>query len=252
MLLKKYFYRTVSLVLLAFLFCGILFACGNGETETMEKEDVLKNIPGIQGQLPKIGDEIAVITTAQGVIKVMFFPDLIPNGVENFITHAKNGYYDGQNFHRVMQDFMIQGGDPLGTGMGGESIWGKGFMVEFAPELRHYRGALSYARSNALDSQGSQFYIVHGDVVNDDEIAKLRAYGYSVSDEIAEAYKKVGKGVPFLDDNYTVFGQVFEGIDVVDKLAAVQVKMSMSGEMSAPVNIKDVLVKKIEIVKYEG
>ena len=89
---------------------------------------------------PVKNDTVAVIKTNLGDIKVKFFPEHAPKAVENFITHAKNGYYNGIIFHRVIKDFMIQGGDPTGTGMGGESIWGRSFEDEFTPELHNLCG----------------------------------------------------------------------------------------------------------------
>ena len=80
-----------------------------------------------QTNLPADGEITATINTTLGTIKVKLFPEEAPKAVENFVTHAKNGYYDGIIFHRVIKDFMIQGGDPNGTGMGGESIWGRPF-----------------------------------------------------------------------------------------------------------------------------
>ena len=76
-----------------------------------------------QKEMPAVGEKIAVIKTDKGDIKVRLFPEEAPKAVENFVTHAENGYYDGLIFHRVIKDFMIQGGDPKGTGTGGESIW---------------------------------------------------------------------------------------------------------------------------------
>lgn len=78
-----------------------------------------------QKEMPAVGEKIAVIKTDKGDIKVRLFPEEAPKAVENFVTHAENGYYDGLIFHRVIKDFMIQGGDPKGTGTGGESIWGQ-------------------------------------------------------------------------------------------------------------------------------
>ena len=98
----------------------------------------------IQTTLPADGEITATINTTLGAIRVKLFPEEAPKAVENFITHAKNGYYDGIIFHRVIKDFMIQGGDPNGTGMGGESIWGRPFEDEFTPKLHNLRGALSY------------------------------------------------------------------------------------------------------------
>ena len=102
---------------------------------------------------------IAEIETNAGVIKIRLFPDDAPKAVENFVTHAKEGYYDGLTFHRVINDFMIQGGDPTGTGMGGESIWGAPFEDEFSDYAYNFRGALSMANAGA-NTNGSQFFIV--------------------------------------------------------------------------------------------
>ena len=93
------------------------------------------------------GDTFAVMKTNMGEIKIKLFPNEAPKTVENFTTHAKNGYYNGLIFHRVIKDFMIQGGDPQGTGIGGESIWGRKFEDEFNPNLHNLRGALSMANA---------------------------------------------------------------------------------------------------------
>ena len=91
-----------------------------------------------QKEMPAVGEKIAVIKTDKGDIKVRLFPEEAPKAVENFVTHAENGYYDGLIFHRVIKDFMIQGGGPKGTGTGGESIWGKPFADEFSSELHNF------------------------------------------------------------------------------------------------------------------
>ena len=98
-----------------------------------------------QLNMPKTGEEIAVIRTNFGDIKIRLFPEVAPKAVENFKTHAQNGYYDGITFHRVIKDFMIQGGDPEATGRGGESIWGEPFEDEFDIYYHNFRGALSMA-----------------------------------------------------------------------------------------------------------
>ena len=113
----------------------------------------------IQLKKPEKGDTVAVMHTSMGDIKIKLFPDRTPKTCENFTTHAKNGYYNGLKFHRVIKDFMIQGGDPLGTGIGGESIWGGKFEDEFDPELHNLRGALSMANAGP-NTNGSQFFIV--------------------------------------------------------------------------------------------
>ena len=161
----------------------------------------------------------AVIQTTLGDIRVMLFPEAAPKAVENFTTHAKNGYYDGIIFHRVIKDFMIQGGDPMGMGYGGESIWGKPFADEFSLEALNFKGALSMANSGP-NTNGSQFFIVHAGSVDPGMIAQMADAGYPA--EAIEKYKEVG-GTPWLDFRHTVFGQVIEGIDVVDKIASVRV-----------------------------
>ena len=109
--------------------------------------------------LPQKGETIAIIHTTMGDIKVKFFEQQAPKAVENFIKLSEKDYYDGLIFHRVMKDFMIQGGDPTGTGKGGESIYGKPFEDEFSDKLHNFRGALSMANSGANTNQ-SQFFIV--------------------------------------------------------------------------------------------
>ena len=101
----------------------------------------------------------AVIKTNRGDMEFVLFPEVAPKAVENFVTHSENGYYNGLIFHRVIQDFMIQGGDPTGTGMGGESVFGKNFEDEFSLDARNYYGALSMANAGP-NTNGSQFFIV--------------------------------------------------------------------------------------------
>jgi len=112
-----------------------------------------------QFEKPAKDSEVIVMKTNMGTIKMRLFPEKAPKTVENFVTHAKEGYYDGLTFHRVINGFMIQGGDPEGTGMGGESIWGRPFEDEFDVELRNFRGALSMANAGP-STNGSQFFIV--------------------------------------------------------------------------------------------
>ncbi len=170
----------------------------------------------------KSGEKIAVMKTNMGEIKIRFFPEHAPKAVENFLTHAQNGYYNGMIFHRVINDFMIQGGDPTGTGMGGESIWGESFEDEFTPELHNFRGALSMANAGP-STNGSQFFIVQAKEVSDDMLDQLRcADERYFPTECIEKYEEVG-GTPWLDYHHTVFGQVIEGMDTVDKIAQVKV-----------------------------
>ena len=150
-----------------------------------------------QKEMPAVGEKIAVIKTDKGDIKVRLFPEEAPKAVENFVTHAENGYYDGLIFHRVIAGFMIQGGDPEGTGMGGPgySIKGEFASNGFKNDLKHTRGVLSMARSMRPDSAGSQFFIMH-------------------------------QNAPHLDGDYAAFGKLIEGEDILDKIAGVDTDYS--------------------------
>ncbi|MGX7024358.1 peptidylprolyl isomerase [Vagococcus hydrophili] len=237
---------------------ALLGACGNGSTketkpksgdtaqsstEKKEKVDINKL------ELPQLNKEVAEnealveMVTSEGNIKIKLFPEQAPKAVENFMTHAKDGYYNGVKFHRIMDEFMIQSGDPKGDGTGGESIWKEEFAPEISNQLYHLDGALAMARTNAPvteKTQGSQFYIVHN---TEDKSDGLLSEDYP--DKIIEAYKK--GGTPMLDFNYSVFGQVIEGMDTVDKIAKTEVKAGPSGEASTPT--KDVKIEKINILK---
>ncbi|EPH93693.1 MULTISPECIES: peptidylprolyl isomerase [unclassified Enterococcus] len=177
----------------------------------------------------------ALIKTNRGDINIQLFPELAPKTVQNFVELAKKGYYDGIIFHRVIPDFMIQGGDPTGTGMGGESIYGESFEDEFSRELFNLRGALSMANSGP-NSNGSQFFIVNNENVPANMLGQLEGAGFPA--EIIEAYK--GGGTPWLDFRHTVFGHVIDGMDVVDEIANVQ-----RGPQDRPVH--DVVIETIEI-----
>ena len=134
------------------------------------------------------------IETSMGTIQLQLFPEQAPKTVENFVTHAKAGYYDGMTFHRVIPNFMIQGGDPTGTGMGGESIWGQPFEDEFSPELYNLRGALSMANAGP-NTNGSQFFIVQDKDMTDQIQSQMTDAGFP--EEIVKAYEK--GGTPWLD-----------------------------------------------------
>ncbi len=212
---------------------------------------------------PKSGEDIAVMETSLGTIKLRFFPEYAPKSVENFVTHAKDGYYDNVTFHRVIKDFVIQSGDPTGTGSGGESIWKGVFEAEITPSLHHIRGALAMAHTpDSVDTNGSQFYIVQNDKVAEEAKAELERIleqqdepiGKDENDneilmsmlfptEIAQKYLEVG-GSPELDYGYTVFGQVIEGMDIVDKIAAVDV-----GDNNKP--NEDIVIKSIKFEQYK-
>lgn len=193
-----------------------------------------------QTQAPASGEEVAVIKTSKGDIFVRLFPEHAPKAVENFKTHAKNGYYNGLIFHRVINDFMIQGGDPTGSGMGGESIWGKSFEDEFTPELHNLRGALSMANAGP-NTNGSQFFIVQAKQVSDDMLDQLETAPEELfPTECVREYEALG-GTPWLDYKHTVFGQVYDGMDVVDDIAGVKVDFFKNKP------VEDVVIETIEI-----
>ena len=174
----------------------------------------------LQLTAPEKGDVVAIMHTTMGDIKIKLFKDKTPKTFENFTTHAKNGYYDGLIFHRVIKDFMIQGGDPMGTGIGGESIWGTKFEDEFTPELHNLRGALSMANAGP-NTNGSQFFIVQANTVPSNMLDQMEDLPEAFPPECAKAYADMG-GTPWLDYRHTVFGQVYEGMDVVDAIANVK------------------------------
>ncbi|WP_368645029.1 peptidylprolyl isomerase [Alkalibacterium putridalgicola] len=156
----------------------------------------------------------AVIKTNKGDMTVRLFPEHAPKTVENFVGLAKKGYYDGVIFHRVIPNFMIQGGDPTGSGMGGESFFGGNFEDEFSPELFNLNGALSMANAGP-NTNSSQFFVVTMSELPEQMVSQLEAAGFP--DEIIEAYKEKG-GTPWLDQKHTVFGQLVEGYDVADTI----------------------------------
>lgn len=195
-----------------------------------------------QTSAPVKGDTIATMKTNMGDIKIRLFPEYAPKAVENFITHAKNGYYDGLIFHRVIRDFMIQGGDPTGTGRGGESIWGHTFEDEFAPELHNIKGALSMANAGP-GTNGSQFFIVQASSCDKRMLAQMKELSGSYPEDCQKNYAEMG-GTPWLDYKHTVFGQTIEGMDVVDDIAQVR-----TGMADKPVH--DVVIETIEITVCE-
>jgi len=248
-----------------------------------------KEIDGFKGNTvevtPKAGDLIATFEIAGfGTVKAVLFPEAAPLGVENFQKLADSGYFKGLTIHRVVKDFMLQGGSLNGDGTGGDALVNGGeFGIETAQDARHFYGALCYA--NAQGSNSTQFYIVNNKVpqnLEDFDLVRYREiveegksyikqsqtegnipaeeyyrfqtqyYQNTVdwvegaSDEISALYKEKG-GTPFLDGNYTVFGQVYEGFDVIDSISDVEVKDNGGGEISKPVQtitITDVTVTK--------
>lgn len=201
-----------------------------------------------QMAMPEEGETVATIHVKDfGDIKVKFFKEVAPKAVENFLTHAENGYYNGVIFHRVMEEFMIQGGDPTGTGSGGESIWGKGFGEELSYEIVPYRGSLCMASTGyGTNGIGSQFFITQANY-SEEMDSMLKQGGFP--EGLLKQYKEYG-GYLSLYMQYTVFGQVYEGMDVVDKIASVEKSMSQTGELSVPV--KDVVIESVEVTTYKA
>ena len=233
---------------------------------------------GYQLESPDEGDEIAIIHTNKGDITIRFFPDAAPKAVENFITLSKDGYYDGIIFHRIIDGFMIQGGDPTGTGTGGESVSGKDFGDEFSNKLLNIRGSVAMANKGP-DTNSSQFFINQCKDANFelceanwnqiyDMMCQVKDSGgldsflqyynsyytnfYNtdmITDDIKALYKKEG-GNPQLDGafnmigrGHTVFAQVIDGMDVVDAIAAVETDSN-----NKPLD--DVIIETVEVTTY--
>lgn len=192
--------------------------------DNMEKKE--ENISAISSSSmfdqkgePQKGDYVATVTTSMGDITIRLFTDKVPRTVENFVKHATDGYYNGVIFHRVIPGFMIQGGDPLGTGTGGESIYGGKFDDEFDSDLSNIRGSIAMANSGP-NTNGSQFFINQAD----------------------NTFLDFDKAP--LTSKHAVFGQVISGIEVVDAIASVE-----TGAQDRPK--EDVKIEKIAVEKVE-
>lgn len=254
----------------------------NGVTTAYKDKDL-----GFQLELPEVGEQIVIMHTSKGDISIRLFPEAAPKAVENFVTHAQEGYYDGLIFHRVIEDFMIQGGDPNGDGTGGQSIWGESFEDEFDTKLCNIRGSLAMANSG-VNTNGSQFFINQAPA--DDfaaEITKIknvyeqykdnlpnvkswREYyanqltnslsssestvifdADALTDALVDLYSENGGNITLdgawrSSGGHTVFGQVFDGMDVVDTIAAVQTNSSTNKPLS------DVVINSMEVTTYKG
>lgn len=265
--------KRIAALLCAALLAVCLCGCGGtdkgGNTQTGGNADNF----GFQLKNPEAGEQIAVMHTSMGDIYIRLFPDEAPKAVENFITHAQNGYYDGLIFHRVIDNFMIQGGDPDGDGTGGESCWGEDFEDEFDASLGNLRGSLAMANSG-VNTNGSQFFINQAGPEGGMSVESARAYyeaniaqmnGMSfaefyalnvgleadkLTDDVLDVYAEVGGNI-HLDGplrssgGHTVFGQVYAGMDVVDAIAAVETDASNNKPLT------DVIIESIEITTYQ-
>lgn len=256
----------LSVILMAAVFTG----CSNSEVNDNNNNEAKGASGNINGVTPQKGQTIATISIeGYGDVKAVLFGDIAPKAVENFTTHAKAGYYDGLTFHRVIADFMIQGGDPSGNGTGGESIWGKAFEDEFSENARNFTGALSMANSGP-NTNGSQFFIVNtpGFSVPQDFVDAFKSqnvettteykleyinyiraqYDYEAIEYTEAELKKYETegGTPWLDNVHTVFGHVYEGLDVITKIMAEANPNPITGETESPVVIKSITISEYE------
>ena len=266
---------------------------GGSASSDSAAAEMVKNAPATGGNIGDVtiqsGDIVAEFEIdGFGIIKAKLFPDIAPVGVQNFIQLAQSGYYTGKNIHRVISDFMLQGGSENGDGTGGSAAYsGEGsssdsFGVEANENARHFYGALCYA--NALGQNSTQFYIVNSkqaqdigsidtsrisDVAQQAKEAKEAStpgtaeYSYyeamenqytNLADWIANASDDVKAkyqdgGVYYLDGGYTVFGQVVEGFDVIDSISGAEVQENANGENSKPV--KDILISSVSVYTAE-
>jgi cyclophilin family peptidyl-prolyl cis-trans isomerase len=194
-------------ILVVLLIALGFWTCNAQDTDKMKSKDV---------QTKKESKEmtVAVIKTNMGNIEVELFPDKTPKTVENFVGLAEKGYYKGVIFHRVIDKFMIQGGDPTGTGRGGESLWGKPFEDEIVPSLTFDKPGMLAMANAGPNTNGSQFFITVAPTT-------------------------------WLNGHHTIFGQVINGMDVVYAISKVQT--SKPGDKP----LKDVVIESITIEKRE-
>lgn len=196
-----------------------------------------------QVQLPKEGEEIAVITTNMGEIKMRLFPEVAPKAVENFKALVKEGFYDGIKFSRVEENFLIQVGINQEYPEG-KSIYGEFFEDEVDVNYRHITGSVGLGKKAGINT--SYFYIIVQDGLDEEYIETMRELdeeGYPK--DVVDAYEALG-GVPRLDLQFTIFGQVFYGMDTVKEINKVTVNPTTAEPM------EDVIIEKIEIVPFEG
>ena len=214
----------IKLILLMLSAACFLNSCGSGSSKKQSGAAGSQSEP----------ETIVELQTSAGTIKVKLYGDT-PHHKANFMKLVNDGFYDGVLFHRVIKDYMIQTGDPLSidapanTSLG---MGGPGYTVpaEILPNHYHKKGALSAARQDVSinphkESSGSQFYIVQGNLWDDFGLDQLESEkGIKYTNEQRRTYKTVG-GTPFLDGEYTIFGEVIEGLSIVDSIANVETDM---------------------------
>jgi len=190
------------------------------------------------------GAEVALIETSMGDITVALYPEFAPKAVENFLALTHSGYYTGLKFHRVVNNYLIQSGDPTGTGTGGESSFKDesgnkvGFAQEHSLNLWNFKGAVGMAPSGD-GTNGSQFYIVQNSVLEDETLTKMEEAAFPK--KVIDKYKEIG-GAPWLDGKNTVFGYVIDGMDILEEIASVEVDENR-------VPVEDVIITQITIIE---
>lgn len=230
----------------------MLSACGEGQNKKNDnkQKDEVKTENKTNEKMDKqepLTNVTVLMQTSEGDIKIKLY-DETPLHRDNFVKLVKENFYDGVIFHRVIRNFMIQGGDPESKNPQPDGRYGSGgpgytVPAEFNPKFIHKKGALAAARQGdqvnpEKASSGSQFYIVQGQKY---PAAQLKEYNPSYTDEQLQAYETIG-GTPQLDGEYTVYGEVVEGLDIVDKIANTQTK---PGDRP----VKDIIIKKVTIVE---
>ena len=223
---------------------SVLVGCNKKEdTKTEEKNEVAETKDNGDKYKSEDNPVVTIEMESGDKINLELYPQAAPNTVNNFISLVNKGFYDGTIFHRVIPAFMIQGGDPDGTGRGGESIWGVPFEDEFHNDYRNFNGALSMANAGP-GTNGSQFFIVQKSDVEKQTMDQLKAaVKDGLSEDVLKAYEELG-GTAWLDFNHSVFGQVYEGMDIVNTIAKVK-----TGAGNKPVD--PVIMEKVEIVEYK-
>lgn len=233
--------KRITAVILALLMLLSITSCALFEEHKTEIDETLFDFEA-QLSLPKEGEEIAVVTTSLGTFKMKFFPQYAPNAVENFITLAKEGYYNDSYVFCIDPNNAFMGGSPDNQGIAYKSIFndGKPFENECTDALWHFSGSVSAISTET--GKGDSRFLVLGDVtVPDATIASMEKYGYPAS--LVEQYRENG-GAPSLDARHTVFAQIFEGIETVNAINKVEV----DEETGRP--LTDFKIEKIEIISY--
>ena len=240
-------------IMVIFVLALIIFV---GCSKKESNEYNIKEETVLQYEDVKNGDIVAeIVVENYGSIKIKLFKEKAPKAVENFVTHSKNGYYDGSAFNKVVKDFIIQAGRPAEAEGEGESIWGEAFEDETDNGLYPVRGALCMANTGE-NTNASQFFIVTTTAEKLEEIEYLlengkkvtfasyisQAYGRNLSEELLEMFFENG-GAPWLTGYHTVFGQVYEGMDIVDKISEAAVVEGTS------TTIDKIIIEKIIITE---